>query len=210
MPTIPSTPALAPTDQKTTMKNPLCLAAVVALAGVMQNVLAADTYELEPTHTYPSFEADHMGGLSVWRGKFNKTSGMVTLDRAARTGTMDVSIDLTSVDIGNAKLDEELVGEKFFDTAKFPNATYKGTRMVFKGDQPSEVIGTLTLHGVTRPLNLTIHSFKCMPHPMLKKEVCGSDSSATFNRADFGIDAGKAYGFDMKMTLRIQAEGIKQ
>ncbi|CAH2770128.1 MAG: Protein yceI precursor [uncultured Caballeronia sp.] len=98
---------------------------------------------------------------------------------------------------------------QFFDADKFPTATYKGTSMKFKGDVPVEVIGELTLHGVTKPLNLKIESFKCFTNPMLKKEVCGTESTATFDRGDFGVDYGKAYGFNMKTTLHIQAEGVR-
>lgn len=192
------------------MKKSFLLAAGALAAALSFNAMAADTYVLDPTHTSPSFEADHMGGVSIWRGKFKKSSGTVVLDRAAKTGTVDVTIDMTSVDIGNDKLNEELVGEKFFNTAKFPTATYKGTQIRFDGDKPVEVIGTLTMHGVTKPVNLKIESFKCIQHPMLKREVCGTESTATFNRDDFGVDFGKAYGFNMKTTLHIQAEGIKQ
>jgi polyisoprenoid-binding protein YceI len=192
------------------MKKSSLFAAGALAAALSLNAMAADTYMLDPTHTAPSFEADHFGGLSVWRGKFKKSSGTVVLDRAAKTGTVDVTIDLSSVDIGNDKLDAELVGDKFFDTAKYPSATYKGTQIRFDGDKPVEVIGSLTMHGVTKPVNLKIESFKCMQHPVLKREVCGTESTATFNRDDFGIDFGKAYGFNMKTTLHIQAEGIKQ
>jgi polyisoprenoid-binding protein YceI len=175
------------------------------------NVMAEEaTYQLDPNHTSPSFEADHFGGLSVWRGKFSKGSGTVTLDRAAQKGTLDATIDMTTVYIGNEKLNGELKSAQFFDTEKFPTATYKGTSMKFKGDVPVEVIGELTLHGVTKPVNLKIESFKCIMHPMLKKEVCGTESTATFDRGDFGIAWGKEYGFNMKTTLHIQAEGVKQ
>lgn len=192
------------------MKHSFLLAAGALAASLSFNAMAADTYQLDPTHTYPSFETDHFGGISIWRGKFKKSSGVVTLDRAAKTGTVDVTIDMKSVDIGNDKLDEELVTDKFFDTAKYPSATYKGTEIRFKGDQPVEVIGTLTMHGITKPVNLKIESFKCFTNPMLKREVCGTESTATFNRDDFGVDFGKTYGFSMKTTLHIQAEGIKQ
>ncbi|MDE1183355.1 YceI family protein [Paraburkholderia sp.] len=171
---------------------------------------AADTYMLDPTHTYPSFEADHFGGLSVWRGKFTKSSGTVTLDRAAKTGTVDVTIDPASVQTGNAKLDDHLKTPEFFDVAKFPSAEYKGTSIRFDGDKPVEVVGTLTMHGITKPLNLTIESFKCMPHPMLKREVCGVEASAHFDRGDYGMEFGKKYGFNLDTKLHIQAEGIKQ
>jgi polyisoprenoid-binding protein YceI len=187
------------------------LIAVMLAAGVSIGANAAEsTYQLDPSHTYPSFETDHFGGVSVWRGKFNKSSGSFTLDTAAKTGSLNVTIDLSSVDIGNGVLDAELKGEKFFDTAKFPVATYKGTSFKFQGNVPVEVIGELTLHGVTKAVNLKVLSYKCFINPMLKKEVCGTDSLATFNRDDFGIDYGKAYGFTMPVTLRIQAEGVKQ
>ncbi|MEM5325585.1 YceI family protein [Paraburkholderia sp. JHI2823] len=181
---------------------------VVAIAAQLGH--AADTYQLDPNHTFPSFEADHMGGLSTWRGKFTKTTGTVTIDRAARTGSADVTIDPASVQTGNARLDQHLIGDEFFDVAKYPTATYKGTRMVFDGDTPRRIIGNFTLHGVTRPLTLEIESFKCMQHPVLKREVCGVEAEGAFNRDDFGIDMGKKYGFKMKTTLHIQAEGIKQ
>ncbi|MGF6573077.1 Polyisoprenoid-binding protein YceI [Paraburkholderia fungorum] len=195
------------------MKKQFLLATGALAAALSFNAIsamAADTYQLDPTHTYPSFETDHFGGVSIWRGKFKKSSGTVVLDRAAKTGTVDVTIDMTSVDIGNDKLDAELVTDKFFDTAKFPTAEYKGTSIRFKGDTPVEVIGTLTMHGITKPVNLKIESFKCFQNPMLKREVCGTESTATFNRDDFGVDFGKTYGFKMKTTLHIQAEGIKQ
>ncbi|WP_438392480.1 YceI family protein [Caballeronia sp. DA-9] len=194
------------------MKKNLLIAAAGALfVAASANAMAAEvTYQLDPSHTYPSFETDHFGGISVWRGKFNKSSGTVTIDREAKKGTLEATIDMTSVNIGNEKLDGELKSAQFFDTEKFPTATYKGTSMKFKGDVPVEVIGELTLHGVTKPVNLKIESFKCFTNPMLKKEVCGTESTATFDRGDFGVDYGKTYGFKMKTTLHIQAEGVRQ
>ncbi|WP_176040706.1 YceI family protein [Burkholderia stabilis] len=170
---------------------------------------AASTYQLDPGHTYPSFEADHLAGLSVWRGKFDKSGGTVTLDRAAKTGTVDVTTDITSIHTGSVKLDEHLQNADFFDAAKFPQAIYKGT-ITFDGDRPATVVGNLTMHGVTRPLTLKIDSFKCMPHPMFKREVCGVDAAGEFDRGDFGVDLGKAYGFSMKTRLLITAEALKQ
>ncbi len=192
------------------MKTKLLIAALLTATVSMAANAAESTYMLDPTHTYPSFETDHFGGVSVWRGKFNKSSGSFTIDTAAKKGTLDVTIDMTSAAIGNDALDAELKGDKFFDAAKFPTATYKGTSVKFKGAVPSEVMGELTLHGVTKPVTLKILSYKCFVNPMIKKEVCGTDATATFSRADFGIDYGKAYGFAMPVTLRIQAEGVKQ
>ncbi|MDN7182227.1 YceI family protein [Caballeronia sp. SEWSISQ10-4 2] len=194
------------------MKKQLLTTAIATLAaGTSFGTTAAETtYQLDSTHTYPSFEADHFDGVSVWRGKFNKSSGTVTIDREAKTGTLEATIDMTSVDIGNDTLDKALKSPKFFDTTQFPTAVYKGASMKFEGDVPVEVIGQLTMHGVTKPLNLKIVSFKCFQNPMLKREVCGTESTATFDRSDFGVDLGKTYGFKMQTVLHIQAEGIKQ
>jgi polyisoprenoid-binding protein YceI len=170
---------------------------------------ATVTYNIDPAHTYPSFEADHMGGLSVWRGKFRSSSGTVRLDAAARSGDMDITVDTASIDFGHVKLDEHAKSADMFDVAKFPTATYKGKFSKFKGGAPTAVDGELTLHGVTKPLKLMINSFKCQPNPMTKKQTCGADASAMLNRADFGIDYGKAYGFNMGVKLAIQVEAVK-
>lgn len=168
---------------------------------------APATYTIDPTHTYPSFEADHMG-MSMWRGKFNQNAGTVVLDKAAGSGTVDITIDMASIDFGLDIMNAKAREPDLFDTAKYPQARYKGRLEGFSNGAPSRVAGELTLHGVTRPVNLTIHSFKCMPHPMLKRDWCGADASATINRADFGIDAGKDWGFKMDVGLRIQVEAV--
>ena len=180
------------------------LAAVCATSA-----FAADTYAIDPSHTYPSFEADHFGGLSTWRGKFNKTEGNIVVDRAAKTGSVDINIDATTIDFGNDKLNEHAKKAEMFDVAKFPTANYKG-KLVFKGDVPTSVDGQLTLHGVTKPVILTINKFKCIQHPMLKREVCGADASATFNRSDFGVAYGTQMGFSPEVKLAIQVEAVKQ
>ena len=192
------------------MKRYLLIAGGALAASLSFSVFAdVSAYQLDPEHTYPSFEADHIGGLSVWRGKFDRSQGTVTLDRAARTGTVEVATNIASIHTGSAKLDQNLQSEQFFDASRFPEATYKGA-IKFEGDKPAFVIGTLTMHGVTKPLTLTIDSFKCMPHPMLKREVCGVDAVGEFDRSDFGVDFGKTYGFSMKTKLFISAEALKQ
>lgn len=181
---------------------------VFLLAASGSALAAATTYRIDPDHTYPSFEADHMGGLSVWRGKFNHTRGTVTLDKAAGLGTVDVTVDMTSADFGQEQLNKGAQGKDLFETAKYPQARYTGKLVDFLNGAPTRVTGKLTLHGVTHPLDLKIDSFKCMPHPVFKREVCGADALATFRRDTFGIDAGKDYGFGMDVTLRIQVEAI--
>jgi polyisoprenoid-binding protein YceI len=185
------------------------IVAIVAAAGAT-TAFAADVYNIEPNHTYPSFEADHMGGVSVWRGKFTKTSGSITLDRAAKTGALDITIDANSLDFGLEKMNKHAKSPDMFDVAKFPTVTYKANAIRFDGDKPAEVDGELTLHGVTKPVKLTIKQFKCIQHPMLKKEYCGADAAATFNRSDFGISYGTQMGFNPEVKLAIQVEAIKQ
>ncbi len=190
----------------------------IALSLLFVPLLLADTsgiasaatvaYTIDPDHTYPSFEADHLGGLSTWRGKFDRTSGTVSLDKAADTGRVYLRVDLASVDFGHAKLNEYAKGDQLFDVVNYPDATYTGKLEGFVNGVPSRVVGDLNLHGVTRPVVLRIDAFKCMPHPMLKREVCGADALATFKRDDFGLGAGKDYGFSMDVTLRIQVEAI--
>lgn len=189
------------------MMRQLALAALTPLL-TQAAVAAPTTYQIEPTHTYPSFEADHMGGLSVWRGKFNKTSGSVTFDKAAKQGAVDITVDIDSIDYGFDLMNTKAKSEELFDAAKYPTATYKGKLAGFKKGVPTKVMGDLTLRGITKPVQLNILSFKCMPHPMVKREVCGADAIATFKRDDFGMAAGKDWGFKMDVTLRIQVEAL--
>lgn len=190
------------------MSGKQCLLAALIAAVSIPAIAATAEYKIDPDHTYPSFEADHMG-VSVWRGKLNKTTGTVKLDKAAGKGDVDITIDLDSIDFGQDKLSEWARSKDFFDTAKFPQAIYKGKLAGFVNGAPTRVDGTLTLHGVTKPVVLKINSFKCMPHPMVKRDLCGADALATFNRGDFGLVAGKDWGFKMDVTLRIQVEALQ-
>ena len=190
------------------MKIALSAAVLTLITG---SALAAPvTYEVDPAHTYPSFAADHMGGLSVWRGKFDKSSGTIVLDKDKSSGTVDITVDTSSIDFGHEKLNEHAKGPDMFDVTKFPTATYKGKLASFKNGAPTEVQGEFTLHGVTKPLTLKINQFLCKPNPMTKKEVCGADASATFNRKDYGLGFGDAYGFKMDVALEIQVEAVRQ
>jgi len=163
------------------------------------------TYKIDGSHTYPSFEADHMG-LSVWRGKINKNSGTVVLDVEANTGSVTVLMDMTSIDFGHDGMNEHGTAEDILNVEKFPTATYVGTLADFVDGAPTAVEGNLTLHGVTKPVNLKINKFLCKIHPRSKREVCGADASATFNRDEFGIDYAKKYGFNMAVDLQIAIE----
>jgi polyisoprenoid-binding protein YceI len=184
---------------------PAAMLALVAGAALAEPV----TYQIDPAHTYPSFEADHFGGVSVWRGKFDHSSGTIVLDREKGTGTVDVTVDAASIDFGMPKLNEHAKTADMFDVQKYPTATYKGKLTDFKDGAPTRVVGDFTLHGVTRPLSLTITEFLCKTYPQDKKEHCGADVHGTFNRADYGINFGDKYGFKMQVKLAIQVEGVR-
>lgn len=171
-------------------------------------VAAPVAYDIDPAHTYPTFEADHMGGLSFWRGKINHSSGKITIDKEAGTGNVEVTMDMTSIDFGNDALNAHAQTPDIFDTAKFPTATYTGKLVDFKDGAPTAVEGTLTMHGVSKPLLLKINSFACKPDPRAGKQRCGADASANFNRDEFGVDFGKSFGFKMAVTLRISVEAL--
>lgn len=180
----------------------------IALALASASAIAAPvSYRIDPAHTYPSFEADHMG-MSFWRGKINKNSGLVVLDKDAGTGTVDIDIDLASIDFGLEAMNAWATGEKFFHVSKSPRARYQGRLEQFVEGSPTVVRGELTLNGHTKPVHLTITRFKCMPHPMLKRDFCGADANGSFQRDEFGLDAGKSYGFNMEVGLRIQVEAL--
>lgn len=180
---------------------------IAALLAASATSAFAQTYNIEPNHTYPSFEADHLG-ISVWRGKFTKTAGTITLDRAARNGALDITIDANSLDFGHAKMNEHAKAKDMFNVEQFPTITYKGKSIKFDGDKPVAVEGDLTLLGVTKPVTLTINKFKCIEHPMLKREVCGADASAEFKRTDFGLNYGTPR-FASEVKLAIQVEALK-
>ena len=186
-----------------------CYSLLIILFAVSTATAASTTYTLDPDHTHPSFEVDHFGGLSTWRGTFKKTSGTVTIDAEAKSGTVNVVIDTATIDFAHDKLNEHATSPEMLDAAKYPSAEYKGKFVDFANGAPRTISGALTLHGVTKPVTLTINSFKCFEHPMLKKQVCGADASGTFNRADFGVNYGQQYGFKQDVLLRIQVEGIK-
>ena len=188
------------------MKTKFAIWPALALASASA-MSAPVSYTIDPAHTYPSFEADHMG-ISFWRGKMTKNTGTVVLDKAAGTGTVEITIDLASIDFGMPPLNTWATGKDLFNVEKSPLAMYKGTLQKFVDGSPTQLSGALTLNGQTHPVNLSINRFKCIPHPMLKRELCGADASGSFNRDAFGLSAGKDYGFNMDVALRIQVEAV--
>ena len=187
------------------MRN-LTLVALIA-SGLNGAVLAADSYTLDSSHTFPRFEINHFG-FSTHHGQFNKTAGKLVLDRAAKTGSIEITVQTASIGTGDAKLEEHLRSPDFFNVEKFPTMVYKATTLKFNGDAPASAEGELTLLGVTKPLTLTIARVKCALHPILKKENCGAEVSGTLKRSDFGMTKYVPAIGD-EVTLRIQVEAVK-
>jgi len=162
-------------------------------------------YVIDSSHTFPSFEADHWAGLSVWRGKINRTEGSATMDQEAGTGTIEVTMDMASIDFGHDGMNERAVND-ILHVAEFPTATYTGRLVRFENGRPTAIEGVLTLHGVSEPVHLVINSFRCQPHWRTQVETCGADAAATINRADFGVDYDLDNGFFPEVKLLITVE----
>lgn len=192
------------------MKKPLAVLTLISLASVFAApaFAAPETYTVDPTHTYPRFEYNHLG-YSTQIQRFNKTSGTIVVDRAAKSGSVDITIDAKSVDTGYALFNEHIQGEDYLDTARYPTITYKSTRVRFNGDKPVAVEGNLTIKGVTKPVTLTVTSFHAMPHPMVKADAIGANAVARIKRSDFNAGKNAPYVSD-EMTLTIAVEALKQ
>ncbi|QLG88259.1 polyisoprenoid-binding protein [Chitinibacter bivalviorum] len=184
----------------------LILASILS-AATLTAVAAPETYNVDPSHTFASFEINHLG-YSTQRGAFQKTAGTITLDSEKKTGSADITIDTASLNTGWEARDKHLKSEDFFNVAKFPSITFKGKTFKFDGDKLASVSGDFTLLGVTKPLTLNVVNFKCAPHPMSKKPACGADAVATIKRSDFGMAAYVPAVSD-EVTLRIQVEASK-
>lgn len=169
--------------------------------------VSAENYTIDPGHTYPSLEFPHMG-LSIWRGKFNSTTGHIKLNQKKKTGQVEVAVDVNSIDFGHDEMNVHALTEEWLDAEKYPVMVYKGD-LKFEGKDPVAVVGELTLRGVTRPLELKVNSFNCIEkHPFYKKKVCGADAEGELNRADYGMDQYTENGMGI-LKLRIQVEAIK-
>jgi polyisoprenoid-binding protein YceI len=181
--------------------------AIAVLAAGLSSVpvWAGDSYTIDPSHTHPSYEINHFG-WSTQRGRFDNVTGTITLDRAAKTGSVDVVIDASSVSSGVGKLDEHLKSEDFFNVAKYPTIVFKASKIAFDGDVPASIPGQITILGVTKPATLTITHFGCGLHPMLKKDVCGAEASTTIKRSEFGMTKyAPALGDNVKLLINVEA-----
>jgi polyisoprenoid-binding protein YceI len=195
-------------EQFTMRKSLIGLAAAATLVSGLAQAQSA-SYGIDPTHTFATFEIGHFGA-SVNRGRFDKKEGTVQFDRAGKTGKVEISIDVTSINTGTAAFDKHLQSADLFDAAKYPTIKFVSDKFVFNGDKVADVTGNLTLLGKTQPVTLKANQFTCYQSPMLKREVCGGDFEATIDRTAFGMNYGVDWGFPKNVRLVIQVEAVKQ
>ena len=190
-------------------KSLFALAAVAATlaAGAVQAQPA--TYAVEPTHTFATFEISHFGA-AVNRGRFDKKEGTIQLDKAAKTGKVDITFHINSVNTGVAPFDKHLQSADIFDAVQFPTAKFVGDKFTFEGEKLVSVAGNLTIKGKTQPATFKANQFACYESPMLKREVCGGDFETTIDRTAFGADYGVQYGFPKNVRIVAQIEAVKQ
>ncbi len=191
--------------QKLTKLTAALIFAAVAAAPALA---APETYVVDGNHTFPRFSYNHLG-YSIQMSRFDKATGTVTLDKAAKTAAVDIVIDAKSVNTGSATFNEHIQGEDFLDTTKYSTATFKSTKVNFDGDKPASIEGNLTLKGVTKPVTLTVTDFKAAPHPMLKKDAIGANATTKVKRTDFNMGKNAPYVGD-EVTIDIAIEAVKQ
>lgn len=189
------------------MNVPTAITVLVAFTALP--AMAAETYVLDPVHSQPTFETHHLG-YSSQLGSFVKSSAKVTIDRAAKTGSVDVTIDATSIRTFDAnRLDAIVKGEKYFNVEKYPTITFKSSDVKFDADKVVGVSGELTMLGVTKPVTLNVENFRCGAHPLNKKPMCGGAATAVIKRSDWGMTAGLPYAPGDEVTLRIPIEAYQ-
>ena len=187
------------------MNAPGRLAAPLAALLALPALAAPERFDVEPAHTYPSFEVSHLG-ISTQRGRFDRTKGRIVLDREAGTGTIDVAIDTATVSTGHAALDAVLRSEDFFDVGRFPAMTFRAPSIAFEGGVPKRASGELTLLGVTRPVEVSVVRFGCTRLPFFVRLTCGADIVASIRRSEFGMTAYSSFvGDDVRLEIQIEA-----
>jgi polyisoprenoid-binding protein YceI len=179
--------------------------ALLSLVVAMALPAAAESLSIDPTHTWPRFEVNHLG-FTTQIGRFNKTDGKIVIDAATKTGSIDIKIDSASIDMGLDKWDTHMKGPDFFNVEKFPTMYFKSTKLKFDGDKLVGAEGEFTLLGVTKPVSLNVTGYRCGSHPMTKRAMCGADVTTSIKRSDFGMGYGlPAVGDDIKITIPVEA-----
>jgi polyisoprenoid-binding protein YceI len=191
-----------------TKLNRIAAALAFSTLAVTSALAAPKTFDIDGSHTFPRFSYSHFG-YSTQVSRFDNTTGTVVFDADAKTGSVDIAIDMKSVNTGFADFNGHIQGEDFLDTAKFPKATFKSTKVNFQDGKPASIEGQLTIKGVTKAVTLTVTSFQAMPHPMLKKEAIGANAFTVIKRSEFNAGKYAPYVGD-EVRIEISLEAIQK
>jgi polyisoprenoid-binding protein YceI len=191
---------------KLVMKKPLIVAALVMIA--MSGFAQSAKYVIDPTHTFVMYEIGHYG-TTTNRGRFSTSDGMVQIDRTAKTGKVEIVMDILSINTGVDILNRHVQSKDFFNAAEFPTGRFVSDKLSFDGDKLKQVNGALTLLGQTHPVTLTANRFNCYESPLIRRQVCGGDFETTIERSQWGINWGLNFGFEDKVRLLVQIEAIQ-
>ncbi len=183
---------------------------VASLLAVAAAAVSAEpaTYAIDPNHTIVTFEITHFA-TSTHRGRFQAKEGTVTLDRAAKSGKADITIDMSTLSVATPSFEGVLKGERVFNVTVNPAARFVADSFAFDGDKVASATGTLTIMGKSQPVTMKAVRFNCYQNSQLKREVCGGDFETTIQRSQFGIGIAPAVAPD-DVKLLIQVEAIRQ
>jgi polyisoprenoid-binding protein YceI len=184
-------------------------AAVAWLLAAPQAIAAPEEFTVDPTHTYPGFAVVHLG-ISTQRGRFDRTTGTIVIDREAGKGSIEITIDTPSISTGSPKLDAVLRSDDFFDVEKHPRIVFKSSALELENGMPKRAVGELTLLGVAKPVTLAIEHFGCTRLPFFVRQTCGADVSTTLSRSAFGMNRFSTFiADDVKIIIQIEAVKVE-
>ena len=184
---------------------------IASIALIVPSVaMAADTFALDPAHTQTVFMINHLG-YSTITGSFHDLKGTLSLDqKAPEQSSVEVTIGTSSVDTGFQPRDDVLRSKTFFDAADFPTMTFKSTRVVVTGKGTADILGSLTMLGVTKPVVLKTLFNRLAPDQMRNNAVAvGFTGTTTIKRSDFGMKAYLPYLGD-EVNITVNFEGTRQ
>ncbi len=183
----------------------ITLSAALGLVIALPAAAAPESFTIDARHTFPVFEVNHLG-FSLQRGRFNQTTGKIAIDREAGTGSIEVTIQAASIDMGIAKWDEAMRGEDYFNTEQHPTITFRAAKVSFEGGKVSGADGELTLLGVTKPVRVAFEGFSCGNHPINKRALCGGNATVQIKRSEFGMLKGlPGIADDVRIMIPVEA-----
>ncbi|HUN92280.1 MAG TPA: YceI family protein [Burkholderiaceae bacterium] len=184
------------------MKRALVLTALLASFSAMaepQNLI------IDPVLTTPTFDVRHLA-FTTQTGSFKQLAGMISLDAARHSGSVNLTVYMSSLDMGSPGWAAHLMSEGLFNVEKYPTMTYRSQNLVFDGDKVVGANGELTLVGVTKPVRIVVSDFHCGQNLAGHKTLCGGDVTATIKRSDFGLTRYLAeVSDDVKVRVPLEA-----